>query len=79
MSKDYSLEELEELERKQRKKAEWVMRGIILVGGIAGIWLNWHYALTLGMYNEFLAFLSPAVVIGVIYSIFFPNDFTEKK
>ena len=79
MTKDYSLEELDQLEREQRKQAEWVVRGIALVGGIAGIWFNWHYALTFGMYNELLAFLSPAVVIGVIYSIFFPNDFSEQN
>ena len=79
MSKDYSLEELDELERKQRKETEWVIRGIILVGGIAGIWFNWHYALTVGIYNGLLAFLSPAVVIGVLYSFFFPNDFSDQN
>jgi predicted membrane channel-forming protein YqfA (hemolysin III family) len=79
MSKDYSLEDLEGLEKKQKKTERWVMTVVILVLGISGILLNWHFAISRGMYNRLLAFLSPALIIGAIYSVFFPNDFTNQS
>ena len=77
MSKNYSLEDLEELKRKQEKKDRWILIGVILAFGIGGIWVNWYYAITRGMYNRLLAFFSPALIIGAIYSALFPDDFSD--
>ena len=79
MSKNYSLEDLEELARKEKKVERWVLIGVTLALGIGGIWLNWHFAITSGMYNKLLAFFSPALIIGAIYSLFFPNDFSDQS
>ena len=79
MSKDYSLKDLEELEKKQKKIEQRVMTGTILVLGICGVLINWYFAITKGMYNGLLAYFSPAVIIGAIYLIFFPNDFSNQS
>jgi hypothetical protein len=79
MPKDYSLEELGELEKKHKIVERWVLTGFVLVLGIGGVLLNWHFALTRGTYNRLLAFLSPAIIFGAIYSVFFPNDFTDQS
>ncbi len=77
MSNNYSLEELEKIEEKQREKDRKAFAVTILVFGIAALFGNWYFVHTRGMYNNFLAFLSPAVVIGAIYSLLFPNDIAE--
>ena len=78
MPKEYSLKDLEELEKKQRKSEQRVMLVAVLVLGIGGILISWYFALSKGMYNRLLVFISPALVIGAIYSALFPNDFTDK-
>lgn len=79
MSNNYSLEELEEIEEKQREKDRIVIAVTILVIGIGALLANWYFVLTTGFYSGFLAFLSPAVVVGAIYSLLFPSDFSDKN
>jgi len=79
MSNNYSLEELEKIEEKQREKDRIVIAVTILIFGMGALLANWYFVHTRGMYNRFLAFLSPAVVVGAIYSLIFPNDFSDEK
>jgi hypothetical protein len=78
MSKDYSLEELAELEKEQKKTERRFMTVLIIIIGIAGILINWHFAINKGLYSGWMALLSPGLVVGATYSIFFPNDFTSE-
>jgi hypothetical protein len=78
MSKDYSLEELAELEKEQKKTERRVMTVLVIIIGIAGILINWYFAINKGLYSGWMALLSPGLVVGAIYSIFFPNDFTSE-
>jgi hypothetical protein len=79
MSNNYSLEELEKIEEKEREKDRIAIAVTILVFGIGALLASWYFILTTGFYSDFLAFLSPALVIGAIYSLLFPNDFSDKN
>jgi hypothetical protein len=78
MSNNHSLEELEKMEEDQREKSRVVFAVTILIFGMGALLANWYIIHTAGLYNRFLAFLSPAVVVGAVYSLFFPNDFSDK-
>jgi len=79
MSNNYSLEDLEKIEEKQKEKDRIVFAVASLILGLGGLFFNWYFVHVRGMYNRFLAFLSPAVVVGAIYSLLFPNDFSDKN